>query len=64
MTHPRDNRDMNTTRPAPLIGQLATHPTGTRKPARRTNGQVRAAERQQWQGQARRAVATLKLVTV
>jgi hypothetical protein len=53
MNHPRDNRDMNT-----------THPTGTRKPARRTHGQVRAAERQQWQRRARRDVATLKLVTV
>lgn len=54
----------NTTRLAPLVGQLAQHPTGTRKPPHRTHGQVRAAENQQWRGEARRAVAALKLVTV
>jgi hypothetical protein len=52
------------TLPAPLVGQLAFHPTGTRKPPRRTHGQVRAAENQAWRFEARRAVAALKKVTV
>jgi len=52
------------TRLVPLVGQLAPHPTGTRKPARRSHGQVRAAERQQWQSEARRTLAALKKVTV
>ena len=54
----------STPRPAPLVGQLAAHPTGTRKATRRSNGQVRAAENQQWRERARRDVAALKLVTV
>lgn len=52
------------TRLAPLVGRLASHPTGTRKPARRSHGQVRAAENQAWRFEARRAVAALKKVTV
>jgi hypothetical protein len=47
-----------------LVGQLAQHPTGTRKPSHRTHGQVRAAENQVVRREVARAVAALKLVTV
>lgn len=43
-------------------GQIATRTSPADR--RRTNGQVRATERQSWQSEARAEIAALKLVTV